>query len=256
MYDDKTLEGGMEPIDFMIAGGQKCGTTALSEFLKAHPEIEFSEPKEVHAFDQPDESAVEDRYREAFVGERKSGVIRGEATPIYLFLPGVAARLRQYNPDLKVIILLRDPVERAYSQYRMELARGDDHLPYWQALMAEPFRLARDRAPLDADSATRHASYRTRGLYSGQLRAFREAFPAAQLKVLRADRLRDRHQEVMDELYDFLGLAPIKVPARSVFSQNSSVAEVPFSSWLLRLSYRRDLSALEHLVDFSVADWF
>ena len=152
-------------LDFMTVGAQKCGTTALAHFLSRHPGTGMANPKEVHLFDAPDYSSdwspeeIDERYRRSF--EHCPGVVvRGE----------VACELERYNPELKLIVLLRDPVERAVSQYCMERDRGDEHLPLWLALSSEPFRLHRCRDARQPDSAMRRHSYRRRGLYSLQLR--------------------------------------------------------------------------------------
>ena len=100
---------------------------------------------------------------------RDDGTLRG-ATPIYLFLPAVAGELKRYNPGLKLIVLLRDPVERAISHFYMEKNRDKEHLPLWLALLAEPFRLRRREDASHVDSHLRRHAYRRRGLYSLQLR--------------------------------------------------------------------------------------
>ena len=126
---DPTMPESYRPmLGFMLVGAQKCGTTALAHFLSQHPEIEMASPKEVHLFDSSTYSRgwsgqrIDEHYRPHFE-QRAGAAIRGEATPIYMFLPGIASELKRYNPDLKLIVLLRDPVERAISHYYMEKNR-------------------------------------------------------------------------------------------------------------------------------------
>ena len=162
-------------LDFMIVGAQKCGTTALAHFRSQHPEIGMASPKEAHLFDSPKYSSdwtpeqIDERYR-PFLEHCTGAAVRGEATPIYMFLPEIAGELKRYNPDLKLIVLLRDPVERAISHFYMEKNRDKEHLPLWLALLAEPFRLRRREDAKHVDSHLRRHSYRRRGLYSLQLR--------------------------------------------------------------------------------------
>ena len=98
---------------FMIVGAQKCGTTALARFLAAHPRIAVTSPKEAHLFDAPEYSRewtpadIDERYRRCFDAWRFAGAVLGDATPIYLYLDDGAAELGRYNPDLKVVLLLR-----------------------------------------------------------------------------------------------------------------------------------------------------
>ena len=160
---------------FVIVGAQKCGTTALAHFLSQHPEIGMASPKEVHLFDSPKYSddwtpeQIDERYR-SFFDHCGDVSIRGEATPIYMFLPEIARELARYNPELKLLVLLHDPVERALSHYYMEKNRGKEHRPLWLALAKEPFRLRRCKDARAYGSEMRVFSYRRRGLYSLQLR--------------------------------------------------------------------------------------
>ena len=105
-------------LGFMIVGAQKCGTTAMAHFLSQHPEIGMASAKEVHLFDAPNYSRdwtpeqIDRRYRPRFA-HCSDARIWGEATPGYMFVPEIPRELKRYNPDLKLVVLLRDPVERA-----------------------------------------------------------------------------------------------------------------------------------------------
>ena len=131
-------------LDFMIVGAQKCGTSALAHFLSQHPEIGMASPKEVHLFDRPGYSSdwtpeqIDDHYGSQ-LGHCTGARILGEATPSYMFVPEIGRDLARYNPDLKLIVLLRDPVERAISHYYMEKGRGRERRPLWFALLREPY---------------------------------------------------------------------------------------------------------------------
>ena len=199
--------------------------------------------KEVHLFDAPDFSPdwtpaqIDARYAPSFA-HCSGAAIRGEATPIYLFLPAVAGRLKRYNPALKLIVLLRDPVERAISQHRMERARGNEHLPLWLALLSEPVRL---RLPGDAghrDSHLRRHSYRRRGLYTGQLRNLYRFFDRERVLIVRTEDLRQRHHLALRRVFAFLGVADdIRIAPRIVFAGKRGGRRHRIAAWLLRLSY-------------------
>jgi len=246
----------VRPLDFMIIGAQKCGTTALAEFLNGHPDIEMSSPKEVHLFDAPalDSQQIVERYAAAFSDENCE--LRGEATPIYLYLQGIPEKLHRYNAKLKFIVMLRDPVERAYSHYAMERERGNEPLPFWIALLREKARLANDADELQPTSAHRIYSYRDRGRYAGQLRRLYRWFSPDQVLVLRSDQLRGEHAQTMARIFRFLQVQPADIPGREVFAQGSEISRVPFSSSMLRWSYRKELRALQATVDFAIDDWY
>ena len=215
-------------LGFVVAGAQKAGTTALAQFLAGHPQIRVAAVKEVHLFDAPDYSPswtpreIDERYRPHFEHQDfergGDGLLLGEATPIYLFLREVAAELKRYNPALRVIVLLRDPVRRAISHYHMEKARGAERLPLSLALLAEPWRLHRCRNPRATDAATRVHSYRRRGLYSHQLRNLFASFGRSQVLLVRSESLSDNHDATLRRVFAFLGVSEeARVPPARVF---------------------------------------
>src|SRR4051812_28315114 len=115
------------PVSFLVAGVQKGGTTALFDYLSELPELELPAVKEAHFFD--DEQNVDwvapdyARYHALF---SNPGRTWGEATPIYIYWPNALERIRAYNPAMKLILLFRDPIARAWSQWKMEYARGNE----------------------------------------------------------------------------------------------------------------------------------
>lgn len=232
-----------EPLlDFAIVGAQKCGTTALGRFLGQHPEIAFC-AGEVHLFDAPDYSPcwtparINARYRQA-LGEHANARVRGECTPVYMFLPGVAEQLARYNPRLKLIVLLRDPVQRAISAYYMEKGRGVETKPLWLALLLAPWRCFLEKEPRALGAAQRWATYRRRGLYSKQLRNLYRHFDPAQVLVLQNANLRHHHDAVLQRTFAFLGVAEhVRVPAATVFANTGARKKHRVVRLLLRASY-------------------
>ncbi len=230
-------------VSFVIAGMQKCGTTALASFLDQHPEITMASPKEPHLFDAPaysaqwDTKTIDGRYARFFAHDNGNGLL-GEATPIYTLFPEVPAELKRYNPAMKLIVLLRDPVERAISHHYMETRKGNESRPLWLALLLEPLRLRRCRDPRAPNSAWRRHSYRARGLYTRQLANLRRSFPAEQLLVIRSANLQQDHAATLRRVFRFLGVQEdVEVPSASVFAGDRGDKRHRLASFLLRISY-------------------
>lgn len=197
-------------ITFVIAGVQKGGTTALFDYLGDYPDVALSDVKEVHFFDDegqdwaaPDYAAYHAHF------PAPDGRPRGEATPIYSYWPGSLERIAAYNPTMKVILALRDPVERAWSHWRMESARGAETQPF-----AWCIREGRQRM-FEAWPWGHHRefSYVERGFYAEQLERLFGLFPREQVLVLRSEDLRADPGPPLAEVRRFLGLPPAAAPA-------------------------------------------
>jgi hypothetical protein len=252
------------PVEFMIIGAQKAGTTALSQFLGQHPRLAMAEGKEAHIFDAGNEvlrlppAAVNALYTPLFKAA-KTGALWGEATPIYLYWPPIIPALNSYNPHLKIIVILRDPVGRAVSQYQMERARGNESLPMWLAFWLEPLRLCWARGELNKPH--RCHSYVARGLYASQLAHLRAHFPDGQILVLENNELRQQHQKTLNKVYAFLNINPLEVIAEPVFEGEYSRQETcslrwlvkPFLKWRFRKS-NRELNTILQSMNVE-ADW-
>ena len=112
--------------DFIIIGVQKGGTTSLFNYLSQHPQISLSRVKEVHYFDVGYQFGVE-WYQQFFPLEKdRHGKLVGEASPYYIFHPLAAQRIKQDLPSIKIIILLRNPIVRAYSNFQMQLRNKNE----------------------------------------------------------------------------------------------------------------------------------
>jgi hypothetical protein len=206
--------------DFLILGGQRCGSTTLYTILCGHPQVMEASHKEVHFFDN-NHLRGERFYRRLFplgihlrARRRRLGkrVVTGEATTYYLSHPAVPERVASMLPDVKLIAILRDPVDRAHSHYQLSVRAGREPLSFEQALEAEPERLAGERERLLTDpgyrgDAHRFHSYRTRGLYLEQLERWWSVFPREQLLVLRSEDMFGDPRVVVDDVARFLGLA-------------------------------------------------
>ena len=197
--------------DFLVIGAQKSGTTSLYEYLSRHPQVDPAIAKGVHYFEEHYCRGL-DWYRSRFPF-RTAGRITGEATPDYLFYPSVPERVIRDLPAVKLVAVLRDPVERACSQYHHERALGFEDLSLRAALAAEPDRLRgeEERVRTDADYVSfplLHYSYRSRGLYAQQIERWLALVPRDRLLVLQAERLYANPLDVTAETFAFLGLPP------------------------------------------------
>ena len=240
-------------LDFMIIGAQKAGTTALASFLSEHSDLRMSRPKEVHLFDSPEYSSlwsvdeINARYRPCFLDGADS-CLWGEATPICLYWPEIAPELRRYNPDLKLIVVLRDPVERAISHYMMEKGRGNERLPMGLAFLLERSRIRRGD-PRSPTSARRVCSYLDRGHYDKQLRNLRMYFPDQQILVLENSELSQHHAATMSKVLCFLGVSPVVIAKpKKIFSGEYDKNAGSKYKLLLRYYFHRSNSRLKQLL--------
>ncbi len=203
--------------DFLIIGSPKCGSTALHDALIPHPELFLSTPKEPKFFmcdgRKPDpahqrgpgdaHSAQEwvwDRaaYEKLF-DPAPSGTLRGESTPFYLWDTAAHRRIRSLIPDVKMIAVVRDPVDRAYSNWVHLWCDGlEPEADFLTACHQEPQRVAAGYAPF--------WRYLETGLYGRQLEHLYGIFPREQVFVLRYRQLIDDTSEILDRITEFLGV--------------------------------------------------
>ena len=205
--------GGRLP-DFLGLGVQKGGTTTLHRLLERHPSVFLPPVKEVHYFSLHCGEG-EAWYRNQFASAASEQRC-GEITPYYLFHPEVPQRVHSLLPKARLIVLLRDPVERALSQYFHSRRLGFEPLPLEQALAVESERLQSAPAVLRAADGTHKShqehSYLSRSRYELQLPAWEALYPAAQLLVLRSEDLFSRPAEIWMRVLEFLGLPGCPLP--------------------------------------------
>ena len=213
------IDPKMPAPNFFIVGAAKAGTTSLHAYLSSHPQVFMSALKEPHYFADFDVSPELDNflpvirrrsdYQELF--KNSDGYIAvGEASPSYLCDPRAAERIKSAIPTAKIIVSLRNPVERAYSHYLMDFNRGSETLPFEKAL---EFDLARRERGWG-----KSAQYTELGLYANQVKSFLNEFGRDQvLVVLFEDFVRDT-KETMQEIARFLGIDPFAYP-ESAFAQ-------------------------------------
>jgi hypothetical protein len=213
---------------FLIAGGQRCGTTSMYRALAAHPAvIKAVLHKGVHYFDVG--------YRHGFAwyrghfplrstGERVSAAVGAraqtfESSPYYMYHPLAAERIAAALPDVRLVVLVRDPVERAYSQHAHEVARGfETERDFATALALEESRLAGEERRLRDDPgyhshSHQHHAYRERGRHVEHLERLAAVFGRDRIHVVDSERFFAEPAPVYDGVLDFLGLPRLGHPA-------------------------------------------
>lgn len=204
--------------DFVIIGGQRCGTTSLYNYLLEHPCVTGSFAKEVHYFDD-NYSKGETWYRAHFVTNLKAEKVReaegcfmtGEATPYYLFHPLAPERFADLLPKCKIIVLLRNPVDRAYSHFSMEVRKGRESLTFEKALASEEQRLKSEVENIMSGKTLtsynhRRFTYKARGLYAEQLERWAERFPLETILIIKSEDFYEDPQAIYRQVLDHLGL--------------------------------------------------
>ena len=207
----------------MVVGAQKAGTTSLYHYLNQHDGIFMPNPKELHFFDTNEPIAENEfnKYLKRFKTQ-KEYLGKGEATPIYMFYPHTLEKIKSFLPELKIIIVLRNPTRRAYSHYWYEVARG------WES---ENFIEAISRGSNNSDLYLRHHSYVERSLYSNQLdRAYR-IFGSENVLVIKFEELIASPLELTNTVLDFI--SPQLTPLTRVESSPRNVARLPKFKWTL-----------------------
>ncbi|WP_428965107.1 sulfotransferase family protein [Micromonospora fluostatini] len=196
--------------DFLIIGGQRCGTTSLHAYLAAHPDVRPATGKELQFFSV--HHGRGERWYRAHFPPPVAGRLTFEASPYYLFHPSVPARVAALLPQARFVALLRDPVERAYSHYLHSRSYAQEPLGFAEALAAEPQRLAEALRDGPDTTAAHHAlrtySYAARGRYAEQLDRWYAHLPADRLHVVRSEDLYADPAGEYATILRFLGLTP------------------------------------------------
>ena len=226
--------GGMLP-GFLIVGGQRCGTTSMARALSWHPAVlPAALGLEVHYFDTGYHHGPE-WYRGHFpsagraaraagaggasgaAGTAGAAPVAFESSPYYLFHPLAAGRIARDLPGVKLLVLLRDPVERAYSAHAHEVSLGYESEPFDRALELEDARLAGEAgkitaSPPYASRSHQHHAYRTRGHYAEQLTRLADHVGRDSIHVTGSEDFFTSPEPAYDAILDFLGLPRLGYP--------------------------------------------
>ncbi len=209
---------------FLVIGGHRCGSTSLYSYLVQHPQITTADVKEVHYFDL-NYAQGENWYRAHFPhvghyianGIFRRRLITGEATPYYLTHPHCPTRAAKLIPRAKIIVILRNPIDRAYSHYHHQVKKGLETLSFEDALDREEERIAGEfermmHEPGYYSFPFRKFSYKRRGHYAEQIEAWLRHFPRGRMLVLKTEAMESDGQSVVDRAFQFLGMKPHRIP--------------------------------------------
>lgn len=189
--------------DFLIIGGMRCGTTSLHSLLREHPKLCFPPKKEIHFFDKRNSELGTSVQRYAALFAACPGdCLCGEATPDYLTTEGCDRFIHDVAPRAKLIILLRNPIDRAWSHYLFSEFKQVETLDFRAALDQETERLQ-----IKSNHSDIFFSYLQRGRYLEHITRFEALFGHEQLKVLFFEELIMNTRLVLDDLLQFLGLS-------------------------------------------------
>jgi len=240
-------------VSFLVAGVQKGGTTALDSHLAEHPQIGMAATKEPGFFDHPRYfRGRRPRYGHyhGYFFPRPGQRAFGEATP-YFHQLWCVERIRAYNPDMRVVVLLRDPVARAFSNWNMERQRGMEPLSFPEAIRGERARLR--AGPLGV--ALRWA-YLQRSLYADAIRHWWRVLGRDQVLFVRSEALRERPAETLGEICAFLGVEPLAAAEPRIVHQRPRAERLAAEdrAWLLERC-APDVREVERLLGWDCSAW-
>jgi hypothetical protein len=200
---DSTAAVSRHEPDFLIIGAAKCGTTSLYNYLIEHPDVASASAKELRFFDVKFHKGW-DWYLAQFPQLDEAQIV-GESSPNYLFDPSVPARVKASLPNAKLIVLLRNPVDRAYSQYTFR-GRRLETASFIDEMLADITRW--QETGMAVAKVEGSPSYFARGIYADQLERWFAHFPLSQFHIIRSEDLFEEPEPVFRGVLEFLGLRP------------------------------------------------
>ena len=216
--------------DFLIVGAQKCGTTSLFGEIKLHPNFlsNANTKKEIHYFDNYYHYGKKwylsnFPLKEIFYKDKNDKKITGEASPYYMFHPHSIRRIHNLFPSMKLIVMLRNPIDRAFSHYNHMVRYGLENLTFEDALKAEEGRIKKDKHLFRINDyhyghSHRTYSYKNRGFYINQILNIRKYFPAEQLLIIKSEDYYKNPKKIHDSISLFLNIS--KFPTLEKITKN------------------------------------
>lgn len=237
-------------VDFVVAGVQKAGTTALHYFLTKHPHIALPRDQALHFFDNEAHFGGEPDY-DILHGNFDPGwrwKTAGEVTADYVYYPQALERIARYNPQMKMVISLRNPTDRAFSHWNMRRAKGRETLGFLEAIKRDE--------QLRSRPGPRGNAHIDRGLYSGQIEHVFRLFPRQQVLLIKYETFRADHAGIVDQMFDFIGvrrLPALKNVERNPgpYDRSMTVEEREYVSAF----FADDITKLEQLLGWDCSDW-
>ena len=244
-------------VHFLVCGVQKSGTTSFDYYLRQHPQICMpSNLKEVHFFDRDrlfkywSDKLIYPFYHSNFDPQKHHKII-GEVTPIYSYWNPTMSRIWKYNSKMKIILILRNPIRRAFSHWQMSKKSGHEKHSFYEAITQETLR-ARSRLPRQSIKN----SYIDRGLYVEQIRKIKRFFPNEQILFIKSEDLKEDTEATLTELAQFLDVKPFPKLNKVELNQNSNKLELDIPSQKILLDkFYFEIKEIEKELNWDLSDW-
>ena len=240
-------------LDFLVVGAEKAGTTAMFSYLKRVPGVYIPLPKELNFFDRAawgDGTNFSHLHRWFVLAPK--GAILGEATPTYLMNPECFPRIRSYNPDMRIIAILRSPIRRAFSAWNFRRVRYRDKRDFMTAVRVE----IESQGDLSVARENKYR-YMSAGLYALQIRALRETFDDDQLLLIKFEDFNRDQETWVRKAAGFIGAAddfPFEGTRRpNAWKYKHRLEKDQFNELLPY--YEDDISEVEALTGWDCSDW-
>lgn len=254
-------------VNFFVVGTAKAGTTALHAFLDQHPEICMPyTTKELNFFDNDryflNLNSIRPPYRKYHrnFAPTPHTKVCGEACPNYMWNEKSVERIFEYNPSSKIIVLLRNPISRAFSHWNMAHSKSNDKLSFTEAISkeVERVRVKYPRKKLKAYTSYQEKTFShiDRGYYSGQIRRIFRFFPKENVRIFLAEDLKSNHDETLITIFDFLEVnktTKIKPDIIHKRPYKNSLNDNEFKA--LKTVFEPEIRSLELLIDRNLDHW-
>ncbi len=247
----------MDKVNFLIAGTQKGGTASMHKYLKQHHKICVSDKKEIHFFDRnkfftADQDIAQNyKFYHTHFSPKPHHKFFGEATPRYMYDEESIKRISEYNADMKFIILLRNPIERAYSHWNMMRDMGFEKKDFSTVIKEEIVEIK-----ASIPKKNRKHSYIDRGFYSEQLKILWSYFPKENICIVNSSDLQQEPLIALNKVFDFLNIpkrSDIKTKALNKREYLSPISKE--NQRLLSEIFKHDIEELENYLKADYSHW-
>ena len=247
--------------DFLVIGTQRGGSTSLYKYLVTHPDIKRALHKEIQYF-----SLYFKKNWPWYLAHfplryiNKGQFITGEASPYYLFHPDVPKRVAERLPNIKLIVTLRNPIDRAYSQYKHEVNSGFETRSF-EAAVEDEGALRKNIDPSLGFSQIKdsfihqHYLYVSRGIYVRQLKNWMEYVPLERILVLKSENLFTNPKKTFSQVLQFLELPSFTLQDTNPYHQSKYSSMNTETREQLRDFYTPFNKGLSELINISTQDW-
>jgi hypothetical protein len=250
---ENILYPGKFKIDFVVVGAQKAGTTSLDKYLREQPNITMPKWKEICYFDN-DIAFKTNRLPNlrGFYTIKNRLKIYGECTPCYIYWDTAIKRIKEHNPDAKIVAILRNPVTRAFSQWNMEVWRNAETRNFKTCIKEEIWEIEKG-----IKEQHRVNSYVHRGMYVEQIERIYSEFPRKQVLFVKYEDFLKQQLSVLNRIFIFIGGTPFKeIPERKNANKRKYSVEMTKEEKKLLLDFfDPTIKKVENMLSWDCSDW-